>query len=95
MDSLLTRHRNTVVLAAVLMAQVILLAWQVRRPDSDVPLIREWVAAVVSPPQRLVAGGFSGVRYTWESYIDLRARARKTSRFRRAGTPACPDAGIA
>ncbi len=76
MDSLLTRHRNAVVLAVVLLAQVILLAWQVHRPDSEVPLLREWVAAVVSPPQRLVAGGFSTVRNIWDSYIDLRG-ARK------------------
>ena len=43
METLLSRHRNTVVLVTVLFVQLVGLAYQVRRPDSEVPLIREWV----------------------------------------------------
>jgi rod shape-determining protein MreC len=78
MDSLFIRHRNTVVLIAVLVVQLIMLAYQVRRPDSDVPLIREWVMMLVSPPQRLVSGSFQAVAGFWNNYIDLRGARRNT-----------------
>ena len=49
MESFFSRYRNALVLIAVLLAQVIGLAVQVRRPDQDSPdkggvrLIRSWV----------------------------------------------------
>jgi rod shape-determining protein MreC len=79
MDTLFSRHRNTVVLIAVLFVQLVVLAAQVRRPDSEVPLIREWVMLVVSPPQRLVSGAFRFVVDGWNNYIDLRGARRNTA----------------
>jgi rod shape-determining protein MreC len=79
MDTLFSRHRNTVVLVVVLFVQLIALAYQVRRPDSEVPLIREWVMMLVSPPQRLVAGSFRLVAEGWNNYIDLRGARRDTA----------------
>jgi rod shape-determining protein MreC len=79
MDTLFSRHRNTVVLIAVLFVQLVALAAQVRRPDSEVPLIREWVMLVVSPPQRLVSGAFRFVVDGWNNYIDLRGARRNTA----------------
>jgi len=68
------------------MAQVILLAWQVRRPDSEFPWIASGSLAVVSPPQRLVAGGFSGVA-TLGRVTSISARAQgKPLASGRAGT---------
>src|SRR5258708_403769 len=78
MDTLFSRHRNTGVLIAVLFVQLIMLAYQVRRPASDVPLIREWVSFLVTPPQRMVSGTFRTVANTWSSYIDLRGARRET-----------------
>jgi rod shape-determining protein MreC len=78
MDTLLFRHRNTVVLVAVLFVQLIALAYQVRRPDSEAPLIREWVMMLVSPPQRLVAGASRLTVDAWKDYIDLRGARRDT-----------------
>ncbi len=78
MDTLLSRHRNMVVLISVLFVQLIGLAYQVRRPDSEVPLIREWVMLVVSPPQRLVSSALHGVTGVWSNYIDLRGARRDT-----------------
>jgi len=78
MDTLFSRHRNTVVLIAVLFVQLVMLAYQVRRPDSDVPLIREWVSFLVTPPQRLVSGTFRTIANTWSNYIDLRGARRET-----------------
>jgi len=72
METLFSRHRNTAVLVAVLFAQVVLLGWQVKRPDSEVPLIRDWVQAMFAPPQRGISAAFNGVRSVWQNYLDLR-----------------------
>lgn len=79
METLFSRHRNTAVLVAVLFVQVVLLGWQVKRPDSEVPLIRGWVQAMFAPPQRAISATVNGVRGIWENYIDLR-RARGEAR---------------
>ncbi len=79
METLFSRHRSTVVLIAVMFVQLILLAYQVRRPDSEVPLIREWAMMLVSPPQRLVSGSFRLVADFWYNYIDLRGARRDTA----------------
>lgn len=77
MESFLSRYKNPLVLLAVLLAQVIGLAVQVRRPSpqtgdaSGVRLIRFWALAVVAPPERLVHWAGSGVRDTWDNYVDL------------------------
>ncbi|MGA7353317.1 MAG: rod shape-determining protein MreC, partial [Acidobacteriaceae bacterium] len=60
MESFFSRYRNALVLIAVLLAQVIGLAVQVRRPDpgeadkGGVRLIRSWVVGLVTPPERLL-----------------------------------------
>lgn len=72
METLFSRHRNTAVLVAVLFVQIVLLGWQVKRPDSEVPLIRSWVQAMFAPPQRAISATVNGVRGIWDNYIDLR-----------------------
>jgi rod shape-determining protein MreC len=83
MESFFIRYRNLVVLLAVLLAQVIGLAVQVRHTDagantldapdgSGVRLIRLWANAVVTPPERLIHGVKLGVESVWMDYIDLR-----------------------
>lgn len=77
MDSFFSRYRNALVLIAVLLAQVIGLAVQVRRPDptaadkGGVRLIRSWVVGLVTPPERLLHGTGRGIRGLWMNYIDL------------------------
>ncbi len=77
MESFLSRYRNALVLIAVLMAQVLGLAVQVRRtvpgsPDTgSVRLIRYWVLGLVSPPERAVHGTSRGARGLWANYLDL------------------------
>ncbi len=57
MESFFSRYRNALVLITVLVAQVIGLAVQVRRPDPNAPdkggvrLIRSWVVGIVTPPE--------------------------------------------
>ncbi len=66
-----SRHRPLVLLVAVILAQVLLLAFQIRR-DRDVRLIRVWSAELLMPLQR--AGNFiiSKIDGVWFGYIDLR-----------------------
>ncbi|HEY1984629.1 MAG TPA: rod shape-determining protein MreC [Terracidiphilus sp.] len=83
MESFFARYRNVLVLLALLVAQIIGLAMQVRRTDSGrvsldptdssgVRLIRLWANAIVSPPERAVQSSKTGVGSLWENYIDLR-----------------------
>jgi rod shape-determining protein MreC len=83
MDSFFTRYRNLLVLLAVLLAQIIGLAVQVRRTDSGrnsldprdaagVRLIRLWADAVVTPPEQIFHATKLGVASLWLNYIDLR-----------------------
>ena len=77
MESFFSRYRNALVLIAVLLAQVVGLAVQVRRPDANAPdkggvrLIRSWVVNVVTPPEMLFHGIGKGIRGTWSNYVDL------------------------
>ncbi|MDR3751585.1 MAG: rod shape-determining protein MreC [Terracidiphilus sp.] len=83
MESFFVRYRNPLVLLAILVAQIIGLAVQVRQtgsgrntldsPDSsEVRLIRLWADMLVSPPERLIHSSKLGVGYLWQNYLDLR-----------------------
>ncbi len=79
MESFFVRYRNALVLIAVLLAQTILLAVQVRSPDAPsqtdgrrVLLIRSWAVALVTPVERLSNAIGQGVRGGWSNYIALR-----------------------
>ncbi len=82
MESFIIRYRNLVVLLALLVAQLVGLAVQVRRTSggtstlgdtdpSGVRLIRLWANAVISPPERLIHASKIGMAATWSNYIDL------------------------
>jgi len=79
MESFFTRFKNVLVLVAILLAQTIGLAIQVRRPvESGAPdgekvlLLRYWMVSMVTPFERLVHGAGWTVRHGWSNYIDLR-----------------------
>jgi rod shape-determining protein MreC len=78
METFLERYKNIMVLSAVLLAQFLGLAVQVRTPaarGSDgkgVRLLRYWVVAMMSPPEKVMSHTGSGVRGFWGNYIDLR-----------------------
>lgn len=71
MDSLLNRYRNVTVLVLVIMAQLILLAFQVKS-GNDVRLIRVWAVTAVTPLARALEGTRSGVANFVGSYVTLR-----------------------
>lgn len=64
------RHRPLVLLVAVILAQVLLLAFQIKR-GQDVRLIRVWAAAVLTPPQHAGIFVISKIEGAWSGYIDL------------------------
>jgi rod shape-determining protein MreC len=79
MESFVTRFKNVLVLVAILLAQTIGLAVQVRRPvepgapdGSTVTLLRYWAVATVTPFERFFHGFGYYTRHGWSNYIDLR-----------------------
>jgi rod shape-determining protein MreC len=83
MESFFVRYRNLLVLLALLLAQILGLAMQVRRTESGsisldspdgtgVRLIRLWANALVSPPEQIVHGAKLSVLGLWQNYLDLR-----------------------
>src|ERR1700750_2001849 len=78
METFLERYKNIMVLSVVLLAQFLGLAVQVRTPatrGSDgkgVSLLRYWVVAMMSPPEKVMSHTGSGARGFWGNYIDLR-----------------------
>jgi rod shape-determining protein MreC len=83
------RFKNALVLIAVLLAQTIALAMQVRRPvdpsEPDGPqvrLVRLWGAAAVTPVERAAHAIGSGLRNGWLDYVDLRHVRRNNQQLR-------------
>ncbi len=79
MESFLTRFKNVLVLVAILLAQTIGLAVQVRRPvesgapdGSNVTLLRYWTVSAVTPFERFFHGIGYNIRHGWSNYVDLR-----------------------
>lgn len=64
------RYRNVATLVVVIVAQLILLGYQVRR-DDDMTLLRAWIVGAVTPVDKLFHGGFSTVSDAWTSYVWL------------------------
>ena len=78
MERIIGRYRNLAILVAVLFAQVLGLAVQVKRPADpahpDGPstrLIRLWVAGAFTPLEKLFVSSSRWTRETWRDYIDL------------------------
>ncbi len=90
MDSFLNRYKNLLVLVSVLIAQIVGLAVQIRRPDpnvqdgSSVRLIRSWAVALMSPPEKGLHGMGGGIRGLWSNYLDLRHVRRQNQDLRTA-----------
>ena len=85
MDSLLNRYRNITVLLLVVVAQLILLAVQVKN-DRDIRFIRVWTITAVTPFARLVEGvRGGGVGFFPQLRDAARRRRGKSQASRRTG----------
>jgi len=71
MPEILTRHRPLTLLATLVVAQILLLAFQIKR-HNNVRLIRYWVSEVVTPGEKGASSTFSGIGGIWSGYVALR-----------------------
>ena len=80
-DTLLGRYKNLIVLAAILFAQIIALAIQVKRPaqEGETRLIRVWVIAAVTPFEKAIIDTQTWARDQWTGYVFCAMCAVKTS----------------
>jgi rod shape-determining protein MreC len=74
MESLITRYRNVSILVAILFAQVLGLAVQVRRTSQNESssLIRIWAVSAVTPFEKAIVWVLDGTSNLWHSYVYLR-----------------------
>jgi rod shape-determining protein MreC len=70
MDLLLNRYRNLTVLLAAVIAQLLLLAYQVKS-NQDVPLIRVWAFSAVTPLARVLDGARRSTETFFRDYFVL------------------------
>jgi rod shape-determining protein MreC len=66
-----SRHKSLTLLAAVVVAQVLLLAVQIKR-ERQVRLIRIWAVELISPVQRAGSWIVYNFEHGWGNYISLR-----------------------
>lgn len=82
MPEVLSRHRPLALLAAAIIAQVLLLAFQVKR-NSNVRLIRYWAAEIVTPGEKGASWTFGGIGRLWGGYVDMHHTYAENQRLRR------------
>jgi rod shape-determining protein MreC len=76
-----SRHRSLVLLTGVILAQVVLLAVQIKK-DSQGRMIRVWAVGAVSPFERGGSWGVGRVQDTWRHYFALQNTSRENERLR-------------
>src|SRR5678816_2692808 len=81
METLLNRYRNVTILVLVIMAQLVLLAYQVKS-GNDVRLIRVWAVTAVTPLARTLESVRSGITYFASKYLTLRDSTAQNRQLR-------------
>jgi rod shape-determining protein MreC len=76
------RYRPLTLLVGVVLAQVLLLAFQIKR-DRELRLIRYWAVELMAPVQRGGTWTFSKLGGVWTGYIGLRSARSENERLRR------------
>ena len=70
MHDIFSRHRSLALLASVVLAQVLLLAYQIKR-ENNIRLLRYWAAELMTPVERGGTWTFSKLSGIWTGYVDL------------------------
>lgn len=70
MESLLSRYRSLSVLLAVMLAQLVAVAYQVRT-GNDIPLLRVWAVSLAAPPGKAIEAVGSALNRWWTDYWAL------------------------
>jgi rod shape-determining protein MreC len=81
MEFFLNRYRNLSVLLLAILAQLALLAYQIKS-SQDVRLIRVWAVSAVTPLARLIEGGRSGISGFFHDYFFLVGARQENKRLR-------------
>lgn len=76
-----SRHKSLTLLATVVVAQVLLLAVQIKR-ERQVRLIRVWAVELISPLQRIGSWTINGAAHGWGGYIGLRSAQKENDAMR-------------
>ena len=76
-----SKRKSLALLGGVLLAQVLLLAVQIKR-DSRGRLLRVWAVSGASPFERSAAWGFGRVRGVWNHYFALQNTSRENEALR-------------
>jgi rod shape-determining protein MreC len=77
----ISRHRPLALLATVVLAQVLLLAFQIKRVN-NVRLVRYWAVELMTPLERAGTWTFSHVGGVWSGYVGLRNTRAENERLR-------------
>jgi len=80
-ETVISRHRPLALLAGVIMAQLLLLAFQIKR-EHDVRLIRYWAEAVVTPFERGGTWSLGKLGGVWRGYLALHGAKAENARLR-------------
>jgi rod shape-determining protein MreC len=81
MIAIRSRHSSLTLLAGVVVAQVLLLAVQIKR-ERQVRLIRVWAVELISPLQRVGSWTIQGVLHGWGGYVGLRSAQKENDQMR-------------
>jgi rod shape-determining protein MreC len=81
-DTLISRHRPLSLLAALILAQVLLLAFQIKR-ENNVRLVRYWTVQTLTPVERAGTWSFSRIGGLWSGYIGLRNARTENARLQK------------
>jgi len=76
-----SKHKSLALLAGVLLAQVLMLAVQIKR-DSRGRLIRVWAISAAYPFERSGSWGFGKIRGVWTHYFALQTTSRENEALR-------------
>jgi rod shape-determining protein MreC len=81
-DTIISRHRPLSLLAALILLQVMLLAFQIKR-ENNVRLVRYWAVQTLTPVERLGTWSFSRIGGVWSGYIGLRDARSENARLQK------------
>lgn len=81
MQAFLKRRQHLLLLVAALAAQILMLAFQIKR-GGEVRLIRLWAVALVTPVEKLANSTLDSVVSVWQGYIDLRHAHKQSGELR-------------
>ncbi len=85
MDNIIKRHANLTVLVAVLFAQILGLAVQIKRTTEEgdsALLIRQWTLAAITPLEKGFVHSTTAVRNVWNGYFYLRNVRKENERLK-------------